>query len=292
MDIANFRTLKAILETGTFQNAANKLGYTQSTISFQIRQLEQLLDFPLFEKVGRRMVFTQAGRDILPFVDTLLDSYQQILDYGQTAQTLAGALHVAMPESLMVYKMQPVLAAFHQQAPGVELALHSYSCFTINNYVVTGEVDIGLQYDIEGTTGNVVTQDVEELSLVMVGPSEFRGKAFAEVAATSPFIVSNDAGDAHRVIAQDYMQQSGIRPRAVMELGSTEAIKRSVVNSLGISYLPRFSVVEELAAGTLAELSCDITGMVVTVICVIHKNKWVNPAMQLFIDLLKARAQE
>ena len=78
MDTKNLLTLKTIVRTGSFQNAAETLGYTPSTITFQVRQLEQELSIKLFEKLGRRMVLTKAGENILPLVDTVLQSCDTI----------------------------------------------------------------------------------------------------------------------------------------------------------------------------------------------------------------------
>jgi Transcriptional regulator len=60
MDLKYLTTIKTILETGTFQKAANRLNYTQSTVTFQIQQLESELGMKLFERIGRRMVLTEA----------------------------------------------------------------------------------------------------------------------------------------------------------------------------------------------------------------------------------------
>ena len=71
-------TLKAILETGSFQKAADSLNYTQSTVTFQMKQLEEELSIKLFEKIGRKMVLTQAGKDILPCFESILQAEEQI----------------------------------------------------------------------------------------------------------------------------------------------------------------------------------------------------------------------
>lgn len=72
MNTKSLVTFKTILEMGSFQKAADKLGYTQSTVTFQIKQLEEELALKLFEKIGRRMELTQAGKDIMPYVDMIL----------------------------------------------------------------------------------------------------------------------------------------------------------------------------------------------------------------------------
>jgi DNA-binding transcriptional LysR family regulator len=66
MDIKNLITLRTIVDTGSFQAAANQLNYAQSTVTAQVQQLEQELGLRLFTKTGRKMVLTQAGRDLMP----------------------------------------------------------------------------------------------------------------------------------------------------------------------------------------------------------------------------------
>ena len=93
-------TFKTILETGSFQKAADKLGYTQSTITFQIKQLEEELSLKLFEKIGRRMELTQAGKDIMPYVDMILQGTEQIRNYGKKLSEISGSLKLAIQDML------------------------------------------------------------------------------------------------------------------------------------------------------------------------------------------------
>lgn len=79
MNTKNLVTFKTILEMGSFQKAADKLGYTQSTVTFQIKQLEEELALKLFEKIGRRMELTQAGKDIMPYVDMISPDWIELI---------------------------------------------------------------------------------------------------------------------------------------------------------------------------------------------------------------------
>ena len=72
-----------------------------------------------------------------------------------------------------------------------------------------------------------------------------------------------------------------------MELWSIESVKRSVMSNLGVAYMPRFTVEDELAAGTLIELETDIENSTFTAIYAYNQNKWQSPAMQLFLDILE-----
>ena len=72
MDTRSIVVIKAILEEGSFQKAAQRLNCSQSTVTFQVRQLENELSVRLFERRGRRMVFTPAGKNILPHMEAIL----------------------------------------------------------------------------------------------------------------------------------------------------------------------------------------------------------------------------
>ena len=78
MELKYLQTFKVILEEGSFSKAAEKLNYTQSTITFQIGQLEQELSTKLFEKIGRRMLPTKAGEQLYPYVQDVLSSVDRL----------------------------------------------------------------------------------------------------------------------------------------------------------------------------------------------------------------------
>lgn len=96
MEVKNLYTLKTILEEGSFQNAAVKLGYTQSTITFQIRQLEEELGVVLFEKIGRRMVLSQAGENLIPYIDETLFAFERLRNVGKELSEMTGTKNYQM----------------------------------------------------------------------------------------------------------------------------------------------------------------------------------------------------
>ena len=102
MDTRSIVVIKTILEEGSFQKAAQRLNCSQSTVTFQVRQLENELSVRLFERLGRRMVFTPAGKSILPHMEAILHSMQAITACNDPA-SLHGELRVAVAESLLSY---------------------------------------------------------------------------------------------------------------------------------------------------------------------------------------------
>lgn len=289
MDLKYLITFKTILETGSFINAARALNYTQSTVTFQIQQLEQELSVQLFEKIGRKMVITQAGKDVLPFIDAILQSVEQIMNYGKNLQDITGSLKISMPETLLTYKMQPVLKAFREAAPGVKLSLQAMNCYAIRDHIINGGADIGVHYDVGGYGATVVTERMASYPMVLVAsPALDRSQRdfLSQGQRKSISIITNDRQSIWWGIFERYLKERGIVPDGILELGSIEAIKRSVMSNLGVAFLPRFVAEEELSSGALEELETGLLEKKITAICSYHKNKWITPAMELFIRLL------
>ena len=88
-----------------------------------------------------------------------------------------------------------------------------------------------------------------------------------------------------RQIFEQYLREKNIILDHTIELWSIPTIKNLVKNNVGISYLPTFTVEEELGTGELEAIHTDIGDKTITAVCVHHKNKWLSPLMQLFIDL-------
>lgn len=290
MELKYLQTLKTILETGSFLGASRKLNYTQSTITFQMQQLEQELSIKLFEKIGRKMVITQAGKDILPYVDTILQSVNQLENYGKEVKELKGNLKVAMPETLLTYKMQPVLKAFREQAPGVRLSLQALNCYTIRDQVINGDADIGIHYDVGGYGASMVIEELANFHLALIASPSLENK-FCDFITTgrrnSVCLITNDLESIYQKMFKNYLKEKEIVLDEAMELGSIEAIKRSVISNLGVAYLPRFVIENDLENGDLQELKTGLLDRKITAVCVYHKNKWITPAIELFIKLSK-----
>ena len=172
MELKYLHTFKTILETGSFQKAAERLNYAQSTITLQIQLLEQELSVKLFEKIGRKMELTQSGKELLPYIDNVLVSVQQMENYGKRCSELTGILKVAIPETLLSYQMTQVLKAFRNEAPNVKLSLQTPNCYEIREQIISGFVDLGVHYDIGGYGTSLVVEELKKYDFVLVGCAE------------------------------------------------------------------------------------------------------------------------
>jgi len=290
MDIRHFKTFKSIIEEGNFSNAAAKLGYTQSTVTAQIQQLEQELSIKLFEKIGRNMILTPLGKEMIPYANELLNTVKKIESLGKVGDKITGELRIAVAESLMSYKLQNVLSLFKEKAPNVKLSMVSLNCYAIKNILSNGEVDLGLMYNVGSQNNNLTTVKLSDFNLALVCSPLFEQEKLDFSTPNQKIntsLIINEVESIYRKIIENYFVNSNIFVNNTIELGSIEAIKKCVASNLGISFLPRFTVEEELENGKLKELMTGCSDTKITAIYAYHKNKWISPAMSLFIEIVR-----
>lgn len=293
MELKNLKTFQAVVDQGSYEKAARFLGYTQSMVSVQIQQLETELGFPLFQRLGRRMVLTQMGEKVLSQTRDLLLSADRLLNIGQDAQAPTGTLRVDMAETLLCYKMQPVIRAFREQAPQVRLIIRSCNCMQIPENVRIGSCDLGVGYDMDWNRDFLDVESMGEYEIVLLAAPEFDQRDFTTPNQHKPVSLVTDEPDSiFRRQLNEYLQQRNITLDATLELWSIETIKRCVMSNLGFTFLPRFAAQEELKTGKLVELTAPISGIRDPALCARHKKRWVTPAMDLFLTLLRAQLNE
>ncbi len=290
MNTRSFVTFKTILETGSFQKAANKLNYTQSTITFQIKQLEDELALKLFEKIGRKMVLTQAGRDILPYVDTILQGVEQIENYGKSLSEITGSLKIAIPDSILIYQMQPFIQAFLHEAPGVQLIIHSLQSGEVNQSVLNGTDDIGVNCEKFSYPESIVHKKLGTYNALLIAAPYTKSSLldFITPNQRKPFsLICNEPDGYYQLDMDQYLAKKDIIVYPYMKVQSIEAVKQCVMNHLGMAVVPAYSVVNELKNGSLIQAKTELDEKIYHSVYLYHKNKWISPQMELAFELLK-----
>lgn len=292
MELKYLTTFKTIVDEGSFTKAAERLNYTQSTITFQVGQLEQELSAKLFERIGRRMVLTKAGERLIPYVEDVLNSVDRLQNFEADLASLKGDLKIGVGETLLSYKIAPILKAFHEQAPNARLFLRSMNCYDIRDELIAGALDMGVFYhDIGGVGTNLVTKPLKAYKMALIASPTIK-ESFSDFITPNqkipiPFLI-NEPNCIFRQIFEQYLREKSILMDHTIELWSIQTIKQLVQNDVGITYLPKFAVEQELKQGTLSEIPTELSDTTITAVCGYHKNKWVSPLMQLFLKLCEA----
>lgn len=291
MELKYLNTFRTIVTEGSFTKAAKKLNYTQSTITFHIGQLEQELSVKLFEKIGRRMMLTKAGEQLIPFIDEILTSVDKMRCFDSEAAKYQGNLHIGVGETLLCYQLPHILKEFHRKAPKIRLFLQSMNCCDIRDQLLNGTIDLGIFYeDIGGFGANLTTYSLGCYPVSLIASPD-TAKIYPDFITPNqniplPFII-NEPTCIFRQIFEQYLREKYILLDYTIELWSIPTIKNLLKNNMGISFLPEFAVEEELQKGELAKIPTDLADPHISAVCGHHKNKWISPAMELFIRLLQ-----
>lgn len=289
MDLKYLNTFRVIVEEGGFSKAAEKLNYTQSTITFQMGQLERELSTILFEKIGRKMVLTQAGERLIPYVDDILASVDRLRSFEEDLARHQGDLQVGIAETQLCYRIPPVLQEFHAQAPKARLFLRSMNCYDIRDALIDGTLDIGVFYaDVRGFGSTLTVYPLAECPLALVASprtaAQYPDFISPDREMAVPFLI-NEKNCVFRQIFEQYLREKSILLAHTMELWSIPTIKNLVKSDLGVTFLPLFAVQQDLDDGTLVRIPTELDGRTITAVCAHHKNKWVSPLMELFLTL-------
>ena len=275
---------------GSFQKAADKLGYTQSTVTFQIKQLEEELALKLFEKIGRRMELTQTGKDIMPYIDMILQGAEQISNYGKSLSEISGSLKLAIPDSILIYNMQPFMQAFTREAPNVQLIVNSIQSGEINQSIVDGTADIGINCEKDSYPDSVIHKKLGTYKAVLVA-SPFVNNNLLDFITPhqrkSISLICNEPDGYYQLDMDKYLAEKDIVLNSHMKVQSIEAVKRCVMNNLGIAVVPTYSIGEELKNGSLMPIKTELDEKNCNSFYIYHKNKWISPQMELAMNLMK-----
>lgn len=202
---------------------------------------------------------------------------------------IKGTLKIAMGDSLVTYEFQDILSQFKKKAPHVKLSILTVDIVTMRELLEKGDVDIGFLFEDQYKGNCLIDIPFKKFPLTLVGPknSNILNLNFdlKDQDLDISFII-NEFHSPYRKIFNNHLQEKNISLNSLIEIWSIEGIKRSVKNNLGITYLPKFVMEEELARKELVEIIASCSNNLVEGIYSYHKNKYITSPMKLFMELV------
>ena len=290
-------TFRAVANELSFSRAAAKLGYVQSSVSSQVASLEQELGAPLFDRLGRTIALTEAGRVMLSYSERLLglarESKEAVADAGVGSGEITGALSVSAPETLLTYRLPELLALFHERHPRVRVSLKPTAVGRLvgstRRALEEGRVDVAFVLDGPAEIVGLSAEPLVEEAVSVVAPP---AHALADSSLVNPEELGGETvilpeapefGCAYRGGFERQLSAAGVVPRETLQFQSIEAIKRCVSAGMGVSVLPAVSVEAELASGSLSELGWREPIRVGTLMAW-NGQRWASPALRAFLQ--------
>ena len=148
MEIRNLSTFLEVAERRSFSRAADALGYTQSTVSAQIKQLETELGEPLFERIGHRIDLTERGKRLIGAAREIVNLAAGLAERGsEGGESLSGEIRIAMAPSLCDLMLGRVYAEYHRRHPGVRMQILCAETDAMIDQLRRGEADLAMVID-------------------------------------------------------------------------------------------------------------------------------------------------
>ena len=291
MELRNLITFIHVAELGSFTKAAEQLGYSQSTISFQIKQLEDELNCLLFERINHTITLTERGRELVSYahrVRALTDDFKDSLTKEEDCR---GHIHIVTPDSVCEEMIYSHYINFHSQYPNISIKFTTADTSVMFEMLDHNEADAIITLDSHSYRKDYIIAKEEPLPMHFVtnAKSMFAKKSnltMREI-ADQPFILT-EYGQGYRRVFDKELAKKSLEITPVLEIGRTDIITRVLANSNMISYLPDFVTRPFIRSGELCYL--DIVDMNIDIWkqLIYHKNKWMSKSLKTFIEYVKA----
>ncbi|MFM9281015.1 LysR family transcriptional regulator [Paenibacillus jiagnxiensis] len=293
MESRNLFTFLVVVEEGGFTRAAQRLDYAQSSITAQIQALEAELGTPLFDRIGKKIVLTDAGRKLLPYAQEIAKMHALAKDAVHSVTEMGGTLMIGAPESLAAYRLPAVLREYRERYPNVKITLKPGLCWELKDQLRSGQLDLAFLLQPEAEDKELHTELLVEEEMALIAPP---GHPLAGLEHVEPAhlrqetILHTEAGCTYRALFEQHLNSCGIFPDPSLEFWNIEAIKQCVMTGLGLSLLPLVTVQNELKEGKLLRLNWDDSLQRVSTQVVYHTKKWQSPALSELLRIISQHA--
>lgn len=247
LTIHRLKLFLAVLDRGGIARAAVAENISQPAVSEHMRGLEEHFGVALFERAGRSIKATTAARTLEPFARQavhLLQAAEQAA--GDLRGARAGQLTLGASSTPGTYLLPSALGRFRQEYSGVNVSLRIGNTSDVEQWVATGEVDIGVIGDC-ASVDNLITEPwiVDDLVAVVGTKHPLAKRRTLPLGALrqEPWI-ARERGSSTRRITERFLFDAGLQLTPAMELGSTEAVREAVAAGLGLAVMSRHALSE------------------------------------------------
>jgi DNA-binding transcriptional LysR family regulator len=292
LEIRQLKTFMSIVKFGNFSQAAQFLGYTQSTATTHIQLLEKELNTVLFERFGHQLMLTGDGERLYDYAERitkLADEAKNALDDFSTPR---GPITIGVPESLCVYRLKDLLREYALVYPEVELKVKIGISSDFRTMLRKNMMDIAFFLEEKIQEADLVSKLLwPEPVALLASPdhvlSKLAGVQVSDLKRQT--LIFPDSGSSYRTLLEESMEKAAVRPGNTLEICQIEVIKQLVVSNIGVTILPVIAAQQELAAGTLVALPWLGPEFQINAFLAYHRDKWLSSSIQAFHKLIRER---
>ena len=291
-DIMDLRSLEIFIEAaelGSFTRAGERLGYSQPTVSFQIKQLEQELGVQLFDRIGHTIALTDAGHSALAYAQNICRMSQEMVLGATGRQEVSGTIHLGMADSMCMPLIAGEFARFRAAYPKVSLRVTTAGTSDLFRLLDHNEVDVVCTLDQHIYNTNYIIAAEEKIGAHFVAaagnPLASRQHITIQQLLGESFLLT-EQGMSYRRLLEEKLARRSLEIHPVLEIGSADLICKLVEQDMGLSFLPDYVTEAAVQEKKIARLNVEDFEVELWKQLLYRKDKWVSASMQAGIDHL------
>lgn len=295
MTLEQLMTFCALAKHKSFSLAAEERCLSQPAVSVQIRELEREFGVRFFDRIGRRVILTQAGEIMLDCAESVLGRLEAVQQELAELQGLRrGKLTLGATQVIAIHVLPEILRSLKDRYPEIEFSLQIGFGSDIVDKVLDGVMDLAMVGEREILRDpRLIVRPLLEDELVVITsrqhPWSAREKVHSVELKSQPFIISRPSSAVWEVV-EKRLGQVGVRIKPSMEFGSSDGVKKAVEVGLGISVMPRSGITkEDIELGRLKVLT--LTGIYTSFdLCILwRKDRHLPVVVRAFLAFLEER---
>ena len=287
MEIRNLNTFLQVSLIQNFTKAADVLGYTQSNVSAQIRQLETEIGAPLFNRVGKNVTLTQYGQMLVPYAQQIITASAQIETLLLNKDKIGGTVRIGFCESLFECLLEDTFHRYHEQFPHVIIDVTVDATAKLLKKVSTNEIDAACL--IADFTGNsdLCYWNKEPCKMMVVASPEHPLTKLENITLQNldkqEFILMEDTAP-YILNFIGLLFNNNVEISSYLRVQSPEAAIKIMQGGNYLSVLPDYAVKKAISEGRLVHIKLEDFNQTQTVQFITHKNKAITPQISNFLN--------
>lgn len=292
MTLRHLKIFVTVADTLNMTDAAGKLFIAQPSVSQSVGELEKHLKVRLFERLGRKLFLTESGRIFLSYARHVIALVEEA-ESSMHSMGEKGSLRVAGSLSVGTTLLTGLIKKYRDQCSQCHVTFIVENTGNIEQMILTDKVDVAI---VEGdiTSEQIITIPLMEDEMVLIcGPRHrFTGKKHVNPAdLAGEYFIIREKMSGTRELFEAVMSSHNISYEVTGIMNNAEAIKRAVMDGLGISVISGLAVTDEVKRGHLVSLKIKGVSFRRNFSIAYHRNKYVFPVMDRFIDMCSVSLQ-
>jgi DNA-binding transcriptional LysR family regulator len=287
MDFDQLETFLEVARHASFSRAAERRFRTQPAISSQIRALEEEVGAKLFDRSGGKVALTGAGKIFQQYAEQTLEARKTMMvTVAEMERVPRGEIVVGANEGTCLHILPEVFAEFRKLYPEVGVQISRLERAKILESIIDNSVDFGVvSTPVDDKRLTVVAIHRDELVIIVPPNHPLSPAKKATIADVARFPLLLPKLGRTRDSLEDLFHERGLKPKIAMELDSSELLKRFVAADVGVGFIARSNVIEDVKARALAAIPISDCSIRRDLALVFRKDKALSRAAVAFIDI-------